>query len=72
MKLVEYARVRGVRVVPEIDMPAHVGAGWENTGFVTCYDWRPWQNYCSQPPCGQINPTVSGVYDFIEGIVFND
>lgn len=66
----EYARVRGIRIVPELDTPSHVGAGWEKTGFVTCFNWQPWQKYCVEPPCGQLNPTVDGLYDFIEGMIF--
>lgn len=27
--LVQYAKLRGIRIVPEIDAPAHVGYGWE-------------------------------------------
>ena len=41
-KLVQYAKVRGVRIIPELDAPSHVGYGWqwgpeENLGnLVTC------------------------------------
>lgn len=28
-ELVKYARVRGIKIIPEIDAPAHVGHGWE-------------------------------------------
>lgn len=66
--IIEYARVRGIRVVPEVDTPSHVGAGWETTGFTTCYNWLPWDVYCVEPPCGQLDPTVDGLYDYIEGI----
>ena len=31
-ELVEYGRVRGVKIIPELDAPAHVGHGW---------DWGP-------------------------------
>lgn len=27
--LVQYARVRGIKVIPELDAPAHVGHGWQ-------------------------------------------
>jgi len=39
-EVVEYARLRGVRVLPEFDAPAHVGNGWqwgEAEGKINCF-----------------------------------
>jgi len=61
-ELVEYAKIRGVRILPEFDAPAHVGNGWqfgpqENKGnLALCVNQEPWQDYCVEPPCGQLNP----------------
>jgi len=71
-KLVQYAKVRGVRIIPEFDAPAHVGSGWEwgpeeNLGeLVTCLAKQPWTGYCSSPPCGQINLANPNVYDVLQ------
>ena len=46
-QLVYYAAVRGVKIVPELDQPSHVGAGWEwgpkyGLGNLTlCFDIQP-------------------------------
>merc|ERR1712110_190809 len=71
--LVTYARERGVRVIPELDAPAHVGAGWEsvNPNFTVCRNAQPWEDFCVQPPCGQLNPAEEGMYDVL-GTVFGD
>lgn len=66
--IVEYARVRGVRVLPEFDAPAHVGEGWQDTGLVACFRAQPWNKYCVEPPCGQLDPTQPKLYDILEGI----
>ncbi|CAH1116327.1 unnamed protein product [Phaedon cochleariae] len=67
-EIIDYATVRGVRVMPEFDVPAHVGEGWQDTDFLTCFNWQPWQTYCVEPPCGQFDPTKDKLYDAIEDI----
>ncbi|CAH1187182.1 unnamed protein product [Phyllotreta striolata] len=70
--LVHFARVRGVRVILEVDTPAHVGNGWswgptEGLGeLAVCVNERPWSLYCGEPPCGQLNPDNPHVYDVLQ------
>ncbi|XP_030756316.1 chitooligosaccharidolytic beta-N-acetylglucosaminidase-like [Sitophilus oryzae] len=66
--IVEYGRVRGIKVVPELDAPAHVGEGWQNTGVLTCFNWTPWGSYCNEPPCGQFDISQSEIFNYLEDI----
>jgi hexosaminidase len=66
--VVHFAKLRGVLVIPEFDAPAHVSEGWQNTGLVSCLDFKPWNNYCSAPPCGQLDPTQDRLYEVLDGI----
>lgn len=66
--VVEFARVRGIRVIMEIDTPAHAGNGW-NWGpehglgkLALCVNQQPWSLYCGEPPCGQLNPDNPNIY----------
>ncbi|KAL1512928.1 hypothetical protein ABEB36_002428 [Hypothenemus hampei] len=70
-EIIQFAKERGIRVLPEFDAPAHVGEGWQHTGLVTCFNWQPWQNYCVEPPCGQFDVTKPELYDVI-GDIYND
>lgn len=65
--LVTFAKARGVKLLPEFDAPAHVGEGWQDTDYVACFNKKPWQDYCVEPPCGQLDPTKEGLYDVLEG-----
>ncbi|KAF9894327.1 hypothetical protein FE257_007830 [Aspergillus nanangensis] len=84
-RVVEYARARAIRVIPEVDMPSHSSAGWKQVDpeIVTCIDsW--WSNdvwplhTAVEPNPGQldiINPktyeVVGNVYKELSGI-FSD
>jgi len=74
-KIVDYANLRGIRVVPELSAPGHTGAGWtfgEDFGkgkLVLCNDEdRPWFEDCNEPPCGQLNPTNPEVYNVLKEV----
>jgi len=66
--LLEYARLRGVHIILELDTPSHAGNGWqwgEAAGLgqlAVCVNQQPWRKYCIQPPCGQLNPTNPNLY----------
>ncbi|KAF7996749.1 hypothetical protein HCN44_002395 [Aphidius gifuensis] len=69
-EIVEFGLVHGVRVLPEFDAPAHVGEGWQWVGdnATVCFKAEPWNKYCVEPPCGQLNPASEKVYEILEGI----
>ena len=37
--IIEYARVRAVRIMPEFEVPAHSGWGWGEPSVVACPLW---------------------------------
>lgn len=66
--IIEFAKHRGIRIIPEFDAPAHVGEGWQFKDVVTCFKAEPWQNFCLEPPCGQFDVTKDAVYEYLNNI----
>lgn len=78
-ELVQFAHSYGVMILPEIDMPAHVSAGWQwgtDSGFgefVLCAD--PDGTHSTQfltdalePPSGQLNIVNENVYPILRDV----
>jgi len=67
--VVEYAKDRGIRVVPEFDTPGHTTSwGKAFPDIVVCPNKQPWSSYCNEPPCGQLDPTNNQTYDVMSGL----
>ncbi len=49
--VVAYAQVRGIDIIPEIDMPGHMLAGVSNYDGVSCFSETGWGHTFSSPVC---------------------
>lgn len=55
-QIISYAEARGIRVIVEIDSPAHTASiGDSHPDYLLCAD-EFWAAYAAEPPAGQINP----------------
>ena len=50
-EIVDFATVRGIEVIPEIDMPGHMLAAVSNYNGVACFDETGWGKSFSSPVC---------------------
>ncbi|PHZ11626.1 uncharacterized protein RHIMIDRAFT_238293 [Rhizopus microsporus ATCC 52813] len=76
-KIIDYAYKRGIRVIPEIDMPAHTGSwGLSHKDIVTCAgihyldpsnDWS--ERFAEEPGTGQLNPVLQKTYDVVGNVI---
>ncbi|KAK5822483.1 putative beta-N-acetylhexosaminidase naga [Linnemannia elongata] len=73
--VIKYGRERGVRVMPELDMPGHSSSGWLQVDkkAVTCADswWDNdgWTHHSAvQPNPGQLDIAYEGTYKLIKDV----
>ncbi|RHZ77478.1 hypothetical protein Glove_177g135 [Diversispora epigaea] len=67
----EFAKLRGIRVIPEFDMPGHthsISKGYPD--IIACINEQPrWDLYAAEPPSGQLNPAKEETYEFIRALI---
>ncbi|KAL4916698.1 glycoside hydrolase superfamily [Aspergillus aurantiobrunneus] len=73
--VVAYARARGIRVIPEIDMPAHSASGWQQVDpeIVSCANsWWSNDNWdlhtAVQPNPGQLDIINPRTYEVVQDV----
>lgn len=72
--IIKYAKYRGIRVILELDAPAHAGHGFQwgpdygLGNLAVCVDNQPWRKSCIQPNCGQLNPANENLYSVIKDL----
>ncbi|XP_009773022.1 beta-hexosaminidase 2-like [Nicotiana tabacum] len=74
-KIVEFGLEHGVRVLPEIDMPAHTGS-WAEAypDIITCANMFWWPAASSpalaaEPGTGQLNPLSPKTYEVVKNVI---
>lgn len=45
-----------------------MGEGWQGKNLTVCFNAQPWQKYCVEPPCGQLDPSKDALYTVLEDI----
>ncbi|KAG2202421.1 hypothetical protein INT47_008892 [Mucor saturninus] len=68
-KVLGFAEARGIRVILELDMPAHTASiAASHPELLLCAD-EFWSDYAAEPPAGQLNPIKGDTFRLVETVL---
>ncbi|PRP88663.1 beta-hexosaminidase 2 [Planoprotostelium fungivorum] len=67
--IVQHGIERGVRVIPELDMPGHTRSwAWSHPEISVCID-SDWTKNAAEPPAGQLDPINPATYQLLDRLL---